>query len=314
MLELSIIVPAYNVEEYIEECIDSILKQSFKHYEIIVINDGSTDNTLNKLEKYRENPKMKVITTLNNGLSFARNLGMKLAKGNYIMFLDSDDFLSEETLNTLVKEIKKDKLDILAYNFIKDYAGKKIEIKREIKEKKIITGQCYLKLNLEKNQSFPMAWLNIYNRSFLIRNNLFFMEKILYEDTEFNIRLLFKVKRMKYLDLNVVNYRQRKGSITNSAPKLHKQLESYYKILKTYDIYRTIASKNLKNLLYNLIASYSKNFLFLAIKLKEYNLILDEYVFIRNNIKNTQLIRYKILLKLMPLIKVYVRLRKGIKK
>ena len=115
--ELSIIIPCYNVEKYIDECINSVLEQDVNSYEILLINDGSTDNTLNILESYRKNSKIKVINQQNGGLSKARNIGLLNAKGEYILFLDSDDFIEKKSLNKILEFIKKNSLDILAFNF-----------------------------------------------------------------------------------------------------------------------------------------------------------------------------------------------------
>ena len=95
---ISIIVPVYNCEEYIEKCIDSILHQTYQNFEVIVINDGSKDNTLEKLKKYINKNKITIISIENNGVSNARNLGIKNSKGDYICFIDSDDWVEKEYL------------------------------------------------------------------------------------------------------------------------------------------------------------------------------------------------------------------------
>ena len=96
--KFSIIVPVYNVENYVDKCIKSILNQTYKNYEVIIINDGSTDNSLNIINKYKNNKKIKIITQKNKGLSNARNNGMKMATGDYLLFIDSDDYIEDKLL------------------------------------------------------------------------------------------------------------------------------------------------------------------------------------------------------------------------
>ena len=108
--KFSLIIPAYNVEKYIKKCLDSVLNQTYNNYEIIIINDGSTDNTSKILESYKSNKKIKIINQENKGLSNARNTGVSNAKGDYILFIDSDDFIEKELLEILNKTIKDEDL------------------------------------------------------------------------------------------------------------------------------------------------------------------------------------------------------------
>ena len=108
--KFSIIVPVYNVEKYIEKCLESILNQTYDNFEIIVINDGSTDNSKKILDNYKTNKKIKIINQDNQGLSIARNNGLGAASGDYILFIDSDDYIEEELLSTLNKNINNEDL------------------------------------------------------------------------------------------------------------------------------------------------------------------------------------------------------------
>ncbi len=115
---LSIILPIYNVEKYLDRCMKSILKQSFKDYEIILVDDGSTDSSPILCDKYgKQLNKVKVLHKSNGGLSSARNAGLELAKGKYIFWLDSDDYISEEALSSIVKTLNKSEVDILKFNY-----------------------------------------------------------------------------------------------------------------------------------------------------------------------------------------------------
>ena len=110
---VSIVVPVYNVENYVSKCIQSIFRQTFKNYELIVVNDGSTDNSLSKLQKFSDN-RLKIINQKNKGLSGARNTGIKRAIGKYITFIDSDDWISEDYLEVMVSYARKYNADIVS--------------------------------------------------------------------------------------------------------------------------------------------------------------------------------------------------------
>ena len=121
-MKVSVIIPIYNVEEYLEECIDSILNQSLDNVEILCINDGSTDNSLSILNKYSErNSNIKIINQENTGAGTARNRALKFAEGEYIYFLDGDDYLDKDTLLICYEEAKKNNLDIVTFDAILFY-------------------------------------------------------------------------------------------------------------------------------------------------------------------------------------------------
>lgn len=130
-IKVSIIVPVYNVEDYIEECIDSIVNQTLKEIEIIIVNDGTKDNSIKKIEKYLSDPRVVLINKENGGLSSARNAGLKLAKGEYISFIDSDDFIELTMLEDLYNNSEDSEIvfsDIILYNNI----TKEKKIEKEI--------------------------------------------------------------------------------------------------------------------------------------------------------------------------------------
>ena len=140
-IELSIIVPVYNVEEYITECIDSILAQTYKDWELILVDDGSTDNSGKICEEYAlKDSRIKVIHKENGGLSSARNSGLDIAKGEYITFIDGDDFISPDTIEENINILESQKgIDIIQYPVYYRY-GKNDAYKKSI-ESKIISGK-----------------------------------------------------------------------------------------------------------------------------------------------------------------------------
>lgn len=291
-LDLSIIIPAYNVEQYIEECVESVLQQDLDNYEIIIVNDGSTDKTNEILEKYKNITNIKIINQENKGLSGARNIGLKNCIGKYILFLDSDDFVEKNSIKKILNEIQHNDLEVLAFNFWIYYNKDKYILEKRLINKKSFSGEKYLKLNLV-TKNYPMSWLNIYNKEFLLKNKLFFKEGILHEDLEFNIRLLIRVKKMSFINVPVIYYRQREGSITKK--KLNRRY-SYFEILKTYlKEIKNINDKELIQLLYDYMAYISKNIIIESIKDRDLTFLNQNKKILNKILKETNKIKYKIL-------------------
>lgn len=209
-IKVSIIVPVYNVEEYIEECVESIVNQTLKEIEIIIVNDGTKDNSIKRIEKYLSDSRIILINKENGGISSARNAGLKIAKGEYISFIDSDDFIEPTMLEDLYNNSEDAEIvfsNIISYDNKtgnKSYNESKIEFG-------ILNKGSYLFNILNFNFS---CWNRIYRKSYLERNNLSFIEGIIYEDSIFSIEALFLANKVKYIDKYHYNYRiNRKNSI-----------------------------------------------------------------------------------------------------
>lgn len=201
-MKISVIVPVYNVEEYISKCIDSILNQTInEQFEIIVVNDGSTDNSMNILNIYKD--KIKIVNKSNGGLSSARNAGLEIAKGEYIIFVDSDDWLEEDFLESLYNFIKKDDLDVV-FSGYKVYRenGNITKVKCVYSEDIILNKDKAIEKLLSKRTFRAEVWDDIYNREFLMKNKLFFTEGIINEDEDFTLRVLINSKKVGYLNYN----------------------------------------------------------------------------------------------------------------
>ena len=186
----SIIVPVYRVEQYLHQCIESVLAQTFKDYELILIDDGSPDNSPQICDEYRaEHAQIRVIHQKNKGLSAARNKGMMLAEGKYVMFLDSDDFWDDiYALDHLYKNLYDSKIDILIMNSKKFYQNiNKYSAEKHHYQKVKKYGMRQL---LERNLYVACAWDKIIKREFLRTNKLKFVEGQLSEDVEWCARLL----------------------------------------------------------------------------------------------------------------------------
>ena len=189
MRDISIIVPIYNAEKYINKCLDSILKQTKKELEIILVNDGSTDNTEKIIKTYKDK-RIKYFKNDNHGIGYSRNFGIKKSTSKYIMFLDSDDYLKITACEELYKKAEKDNLDIVIADFYK-------VVNKNIEEIKLPSFEnSSLRDNPDIITEFLNPWAKLYNREMIIKNKIKFVEDLKYEDAPFVIEALDKAKKI----------------------------------------------------------------------------------------------------------------------
>lgn len=199
-IKVSVIIPVYNVENYIEECVESVINQTLKEIEIIIVNDGTKDNSIKKIEKYLSNPRVILINKENGGVSSARNTGLKIARGEYISFIDSDDFIEPTMLEKLYNE--GEGMDIVFSNFarIDEFGNIEIE-KNNFENLEIKEGSYFYNIEL------GYIWNKIYNHKFLKEYNIKFKENMLMEDLLFSLKVFSIAKKVKYLDKVYYYYR-----------------------------------------------------------------------------------------------------------
>lgn len=233
---ISIVVPVYKVEKYLERCVDSLIKQTYKNYEIILVDDGSPDNCPQMCDEYaKKYNRINVVHKENGGLSDARNAGVKEAKGEYILFVDSDDWIEESTCEMFAKFVEVRKVDIVAGNAKKIDGEKKTLMSRDEElNNKVVPGKEFLKHQLKSNKMYMAAWLNLYSREFLINNNLEFVKGRLHEDEEFTPRCFLKAQKVIGSNLVFYNYFIREDSITTK--KSRKQMQ--FLLLKIVRIWK----------------------------------------------------------------------------
>lgn len=242
-IKISVIIPAYNTEKYLRECLESVIAQTLKEIEIICVNDGSSDNSLQILEQYAQvDQRILVLSKENGGVSSARNCGMEKAKGKYLMFLDSDDWYTEtESLQVLYEYAEKEQLDELFFGtkvFFENEEIKKNNLffenyytRKDIYNGVIGKGQD-LFVDFQKNRNFkPNVCLQIFKREFLEKNNLRFREKILHEDEVFSLQCITLAGRVSYLDLSYYGRRVRENSIMTNQNK-DKSIYSHFRVIK----------------------------------------------------------------------------------
>ena len=224
-MKLSIIVPVYNVASYLSKCLDSLLAQDLpqNEYEIIVVNDGSTDNSGNIAQQYADKyANITLINQANQGLSGARNTGIKQAKGDYIQFVDSDDYLEANVLGELMEQVKKDELDVLRFNYENvNENGDVINPNKDPKYFVDFSNEVVDGLTFLNNKLGPACYAVqfIIKKNLLIDNNIIFKSGIYFEDTEWTPRMLLKAGRVASTGAVVYYYLVREGSITKAVNK-----------------------------------------------------------------------------------------------
>lgn len=230
-MKLSIIIAAYNGEKYLDKCVISCEEQNIKHddYEVIIVNDGSTDATRNIAESLAaQYCNIIVINRQNGGLTEARNTGLRAAKGDYIWFIDGDDYIEKNCLCQLLDIIEKETLDILCFNYNLVYPDNHLEEYNPIFEEynKIYLGEEFLcKLQMPPFFVFRV----IYRHRFLKDNNLTFYSGLWYDDIEFMPRAYSLAQKVEYINMHPYNYFQRVGSISKSRHNDRNTIE-YLKI------------------------------------------------------------------------------------
>lgn len=229
---LTLIITVYNIEEYVGDCINSILPQLSDDVELIIVDDGSSDNSSKIINEYLPHPHIKYIYQENKGQSAARNLGLNLSEGEYIWFIDGDDLIESNSIKT-IRRYKNSHL--LNHDISMFYT-------KHLNEYGEITNESNKMIDLIKNSPmvffknidfYPAAvWVLVFNRSFLLKNNLLFKEGMVFEDNQFLIRAYNLAENFSSLPYRLYIYRNRKGSTSRSSYNIFK-LDSSYKLVKS---------------------------------------------------------------------------------
>lgn len=211
--KISIIIPIYNVEKYLKKCLDSVVKQTYTNLEIILVNDGSTDNSKSIAEKYVKNDERVIlINKENGGLSDARNYGIERATGKYITFIDSDDEITEDYVEYLMNLIKKYNTDISIASYRLVCKNKSFDYGKNYKEEKITGKECLKRMLLDEGFTVS-AWAKMYKAD-LFDNVKYPVGKI-YEDNGTTYKLIMQCKEIAYGPKAIYMYYKRNGSITS---------------------------------------------------------------------------------------------------
>lgn len=237
MPKVSLIIPVYNVENYIEKCLNSVLKQTLDDIEIIIVNDGSEDSSKNIIDRYIEKHKnrIKYFEKENGGLSSARNFGIPHATGEYIAFLDSDDYVEPETYEEMYNLAKKEDADMVECDFIWEYPNKNKED----------VGVIYNSKKEMIEKARVVAWNKLIKREIIENKKIEFPLGLRYEDVEFFYKLVPYLNKVSFVKKCFIHYVQRENSIANTQNSRTKEifivLENvikYYKENGFYEEYK----------------------------------------------------------------------------
>lgn len=258
---VSIIIPVYNTIDYLADCLNSILNQSHDNLEILIIDDGSTDGSIEFIKQNFKDNRFIFISQVNSGQSIARNNGLKKASGKYIVFVDSDDYLDNPyVIQKMVKRIEEDNADFIQCEF--KFRSKSKDSIYNVSEIGVINGIEALEKALDVDNIYTSPWAKIYSRAFLICRNLYFIEGLVNEDTAHSILTSAKSNRVGFLKEVVYVSRERKGS--TSRKSFDRMFDSMDKVLRITENqlrregYFSISVKNkfnaryLRSILYNL--------------------------------------------------------------
>ena len=212
----SVVLPVYNVEKYLEECVESILAQDFKDYEVILVDDGSKDSSGSICDRYSEQYEfVKTIHKANGGQAEARNVGASAALGEYIIYIDSDDYIISETFfSDIHEEILKSSSEIVMYKFSKFFDDSKILEKCSFSFPDVneFKGDALLKEMVKKDAYYGMAWTKAFKRSKMVE----FDKNLVCEDMDWFFNLLLNTNSFSVIDKEYIAYRQRSNSVTST--------------------------------------------------------------------------------------------------
>lgn len=242
MAKVSVIVPVYNVEKYLKRCLDSLINQTLSDIDIICINDGSKDSSLQILEQYaQKDSRIVIYNQENSGPSVARNTGLEHASGEYIGFVDSDDWVDLDFYEKLYKSAKNNNADIAVADFIREHPNKKPK-RLKLKEEKIYTTPED-KFMICKVHREGCVWNKIYRTEFIHSINLKFVPKMYYEDRDFTIRSLYFSKKLVTTPNTYYRYFVNPKSIVN---KRRNYIQDEHYILVRQQVLQFIKEHNIK--------------------------------------------------------------------
>ena len=232
-MKFSIIVPVYNVEKYIKKCLDSIINQSYKNFEVIIINDGSKDSSEEIIKKYKDS-RIKYYKQDNQGLSMARNNGVLKSNGDYLLFVDSDDYINKDLLKVLNESLDKE-YDLIRFQVDYDINGEK-KSTRGTKDTITFTNGIDAFNEISSYEIVEATWCYLYNKKFFMNNKFKFAKGLVHEDFGLTPLVILKAKNIKCINYVGYNYVIRDNSIMTSnnyekVLKKSKDFLAHYKFL-----------------------------------------------------------------------------------
>lgn len=234
MNKFSVIIPCYNAASYIKRCLDSIVSQTYSNFEIVIVNDGSTDDSLNIIKNYQNYFKnIKCINQTHSGVAVARNVGVKNISGNKFIFVDADDYINAELLWHLNEALKITDSDIVRYNACLIVDNIKNNKKYFCEKFNTTNGKNTLKFFIDRNTRYGPLWLYCYDTEFFKFNNFSFIKNKIHEDF-YNIFILSKAMSIQGIEYIGYNYIKNSESIT-SAKSITEEVRRSQDVLYVYD-------------------------------------------------------------------------------
>lgn len=271
--KISVIVPVYNVGDYLEKCINSIINQSFDKFEIILVDDGSNDNSGLICDEYsKKDKRIKVIHKENGGVSSARNCGIDNSSGEYIIFVDSDDYIENNQLELLYETIRYNDYDLVYFGYEMEFINKNKVLKVRCKNEIYHSNKEFLKdyEYFRKNYIFGYVWNKMFKSDVIKSNNIYFENNIFPEDLFFTFEVIKKCNKIKSLNYSLYNYVHRDNLTLSKQKKdkyettnnIYRRTVEFLKQLDCYDINATYVEGTYIDDLINYIYSelmYSDN-------------------------------------------------------
>ncbi len=259
---ISIIVPIFNVEKELPRCIESIINQTYDDLEIVLVNDGSTDESQKICEEYadRDN-RIRLINKANGGLSDARNYGIEHSIGEYLMLVDADDYIEKDACEKLIEGFCNDSIDFVvgALREIRS-GGTKYQKRTGIIAGRIYNARDFIIESINKNEWYAPAVLNLYKRKFIDKNGLRFAKGRFFEDLEMLPRLYLNANKICYIDYYFYNYIKRDNSITTSVNTPQKTEDAIQNYIEWKRLFDSVEDVELRDCLYGyLLKCYLKS-------------------------------------------------------
>lgn len=253
--KISIIVPVYKVENELDRCVQSLMKQTYKNIEIILVDDGSPDRCPERCDQYAlKDNRICVVHKKNGGLSDARNAGLKRATGKYVLYVDSDDYIDVDACERFMSATDTQDVDIVVGNAIMEKPdGCEMMVHTATPTGTIYGAKEFIIRAISSYQWYAPAWLNMYRREYLLDNNLFFKKGIYFEDVQMLPRVFLSAKKIACMEGIFYHYIIRDNSIMTSKKDIKKQSDSIQNLREWKEQFDHVQDAELRKILYGMM-------------------------------------------------------------
>lgn len=255
-IQVSIVVPVYNVKDELQTCVNSLISQTIDSIEIILVDDGSTDGSAELCDSFgRTDPRISVIHKENGGLSSARNAGIELARGAYIMFVDSDDYVDVDSCEVLCCLGEQFSADVVVADWVEEPLSTAVHYEH-VEEGRLYSGTEYMQLTAKFNELYPCSCFAMYKRDFWTNYGLNFKEGILHEDMELMPKIYLNASSVVFVRKPFYHYVMREGSINHSHedPRHKDSLQLIYS--EWHTMFASIADPDFRKIMLGYLSKY----------------------------------------------------------